>query len=262
MKRIFKLILSGIFILSCIIPIVSADDFGIITEQYSITLATSEKGLLIEENILFKNNGIENATSVRLWIQQDNKDVQILAIESGEYLTPIITDRIRNCNLSNYNLTLMPGETLDLELTYTLPTDTENFEKTVLYDTASLFIIFNDEQLYQVQDVQSDSSFSLRLYKPTEAPLSITYIIIIFILVVILITSTLLLLRKQRSKAKSQIVESKEILDTKKALLLSLLKDLEKQHRSKTVSDDTYNKLKDEYKQQAVVVMKKLEDLK
>lgn len=262
MKRIFKLILSGIFLLSCILPIASADDFGIITEQYSIALSTSEKGLLVEENILFKNNGIENATSVRLWIQQDNKDVQIRAIESGEYLTPIVTDRIRNCKLSKYNLTLLPGETLDLELTYTLPTDTENFEKTVLYDTASLFVTFNDEQLYQVQDVQSESSFSLRLYKPTEAPLSITYIIIIFILVVILITSTLLLLRKQRSRAKRLIVESKEILDTKKALLLSLLKDLEKQHRSKIVSDDTYNKLKDEYKQQAVAVMKKLEDLK
>ena len=110
--------------------------------------------------------------------------------------------------------------------------------------------------------MQSESSFSLRLYKPTEAPLSITYIVIIFLLVVILITSTLLLLRKQRSKAKRSIVESEEILTTKKALLLSLLKDIEKQHRSKTVSDDTYNKLKEEYKQQAVDVMKKLEDLK
>ena len=126
----------------------------------------------------------------------------------------------------------------------------------------SLSVTFNDEPLYQVQKVQSESSFSLRLYEPTEAPLNITYIVIIFLLVVILITSTLLLLRKQRAKAKRSIVESEEILGTKKALLLTLLKDIEKQHRSKTVSDDTYNKLKEEYKQQAVDVMKKLEDLK
>ena len=72
----------------------------------------------------------------------------------------------------------------------------------------------------------------------------------------------MLLLRKQRSKAKRSIVESEETLTTKKTLLLSLLKDLEKQHRSKTVSDDTYNKLKEEYKQQAVDAMKKLENLK
>jgi hypothetical protein len=41
-----------------------------------------------------------------------------------------------------------------------------------------------------------------------------------------------------------------------------LLKDLEKQYRAKSVSDETYTKIKDEYKQQAVDVMKKLDDLK
>ena len=43
---------------------------------------------------------------------------------------------------------------------------------------------------------------------------------------------------------------------------MSLLKDLEKQYRAKSISDDTYSKLKDEYKQQALEVMRKLEDLK
>jgi hypothetical protein len=69
-------------------------------------------------------------------------------------------------------------------------------------------------------------------------------------------------MRKQRTKAKKSIVESEETLTTKKALLLSLLKDVEKRHRSKDISDETYNKLKEEYKQQAVDVMKKLEDIK
>jgi len=45
-------------------------------------------------------------------------------------------------------------------------------------------------------------------------------------------------------------------------LLLSILKDIEKKHRSKDISDETYHKLKDEYKQQAVEVMKKIEDKK
>jgi len=245
-----------------IASIASASDTGITIEKQTVKISMSEKGLLVEENILFNNTGIENATSVKLWIQQGIQDVKILAVESGEYLTPIITDRIRECNLTQYNLTLETGDSLDLVLTYTLPTNTENFEKTISYDTSSLSVTFNDEPLYQAQKVQSESSLSLRLYKPTEAPLSITYIVIIFLLVVVLITSTLLLLRKQRSKAKRSIVESEETLTTKKTLLLSLLKDLEKQHRSKTVSDDTYNKLKEEYKQQAVNAMKKLEDLK
>ncbi|MBA7493656.1 hypothetical protein ES702_04216 [subsurface metagenome] len=261
MKRIIKLMLISLLILS-IASIANASDTGITIEKQTVKISMSEKGLLVEENILFTNIGIENATSVRLWIQQGIQDVKILAVESGEYLTPIITDRIRECNLTQYNLTLEMGDSLDLILTYTLPTNTENFEKTISYDTSSLSVTFNDEPLYRAQKVQSESSLSLRLYKPTEAPLSITYIVIIFLLVVVLITSTLLLLRKQRSKAKRSIVESEETLTTKKTLLLSLLKDLEKQHRSKTVSDDTYNKLKEEYKQQAVDAMKKLENLK
>jgi hypothetical protein len=69
-------------------------------------------------------------------------------------------------------------------------------------------------------------------------------------------------MRKQRRKAKKSIIESEETLATKKVLLLSLLKDVEKKHRAKDISDETYNKLKEEYKQQAVETMKKLEDIK
>ena len=40
-----------------------------------------------------------------------------------------------------------------------------------------------------------------------------------------------------------------------------MLKDIEKQHRGKQISDETYTKLKSEYKQHAVTVMQKLEDI-
>jgi hypothetical protein len=56
-------------------------------------------------------------------------------------------------------------------------------------------------------------------------------------------------------------MESEELLTLRKTILLNALKDVEKQHRAKTVSDDTYNKLKDELKQQAVGVMKQLDDI-
>ena len=69
-------------------------------------------------------------------------------------------------------------------------------------------------------------------------------------------------MKKQRTKAKKSIVESEETLNTKKALLLSLLKDIEKKHRAKGISDDTYHKLKERYKQEAVDAMKQLEDMK
>jgi hypothetical protein len=69
-------------------------------------------------------------------------------------------------------------------------------------------------------------------------------------------------MRKQRTRETQKIIESEEILSNKKTLLLSLLKDLEKKYRAKELSEDTYNKLKDDFKQQAVNVMKKLDDIK
>ena len=69
--------------------------------------------------------------------------------------------------------------------------------------------------------------------------------------------------KKQKSpKIREAAVASEELLTTKKALLMSLLKDIEKQHRSKEISDDTYHKLKERYKQEAVEAMKQLEDMK
>ena len=43
---------------------------------------------------------------------------------------------------------------------------------------------------------------------------------------------------------------------------MQLLKDIEKRHRAKKISDDTYHKLKDHYKNEAVETMKKMEDIK
>ena len=68
--------------------------------------------------------------------------------------------------------------------------------------------------------------------------------------------------RRRARETKKTVAESEETLATKKTLLLSLLKDLEKQYRAQSISDETYNKIKDEYKQQAVDAMKKLDDLK
>jgi uncharacterized metal-binding protein len=82
------------------------------------------------------------------------------------------------------------------------------------------------------------------------------------LIVIIVLALLLLLFKKQRSKTKKTIAESEETLTTKKTLLLSLLKDLEKQYRAQSISDETYNKIKDEYKQQAVDALKKLDDLK
>ena len=40
---------------------------------------------------------------------------------------------------------------------------------------------------------------------------------------------------------------------------MNALKDIEKKHRAKEISDESYSRLKEEYKRDAVEVMRKLE---
>ena len=267
MKRIASLVFISLLTLSIVFPVVHAFDAGVATEQQAITISISDSGLDVEENIKVTNtDAYVNVTSVKFWIQQNAFDVEILAVESGDSLSSIIIgSNTRECNLSQYNLSIAHEDTLDIRLTYTLPTDTKYFVKTILYDTASLSITYGSDELYRGEHLvynTESNSVQVLLHIATEAPVNIVYIIIIFLLVVVLVASTLLLMRKQRAKVKKSIVDSEETLAAKKALLLSLLKDVEKKNRAKDISDETYNKLKEEYKQQAVDVMKKLEDIK
>ena len=267
MKKIASLVFISLLTLSIVFPVVHSYDVGITTERQAIVISISDSGLDVEENIKVTNAAYVNITSVKFWIQQDAFDVEILAVGSGDLLSSIVIgSNTRECNLSQYNLSLTHGDTLDIRLTYTLPTDTKYFVKTILYDTTSLSVTYGSDELYRGEHLvyygTESNSVQILLHIPTEAPVNIVYIIVIFLLVVLLVASTLLLMRKQRKKAKKSIVESEETLSTKKTLLLSFLKDVEKKHRAKDISDETYNKLKEEYKQQAVNVMKKLEDIK
>ncbi len=234
-----------------------------VTERNTITITLAQDGLLVEENIRLNNTSPSNITRLSFWIQQDATNVKLIVVDQATTLNPdpVTSSHLRDYNLSNQNQTLPSTSTLKLLLTYTLPTNTEHFEKQLRYNTKYLTLTFNDDELYQLQATTSQTHLRLLLYRPSETPLNLVYLIIIFLLVVLIVALTLLLFRKRQTKARQKIIESEEILTTKKQLLLSLLKDIEKKHRAKEISDATYNKLKDDYKQQAVTVMKKLEDI-
>ncbi len=232
------------------------------TNRHIVKIDSTQSGLQIVESLELQNTGDENVTSFEVWVQSDATDISIMIGE--EKLTPIITGNVYTCNLSTANLDVSADEIVVAEVSYVLSTQSDNyFEKKVLYDTTFLSVSFNDKELYRTDTVlPADSSVRLLLYRPSEAPLDLNIIIAIFVLVVILIMSTLYVLRKQRSRSKQAVVESEELLTFKKSLLMGSLKEIEKKHRANQISDDTYAKLKDEYKQDAVAVMKKLEDLK
>ncbi len=267
MKKTLAITLLSMLTIAFLYPSVCANDAGVVVDQEIVTISLTNTGLQVEETVKVTNRGTENVTSIRFWIQQDIQDaVKITESQSGKTLVPLITGNIRTCNLSAANLSILPDGSMTLQMTYHLPNSAQNFIQTLLYDTSFFSVTYKNQGLFQGEHLlygsDANNAIQIRLYNPTEAPLNITMIIIVFMVVVIVLAVLLLLLKKQRSKTKKAVSESEETLTTKKTLLLSLLKDLEKQYRAKSVSDETYTKIKDEYKQDAVEVMKKLDDLK
>jgi hypothetical protein len=271
MRRTGVILILAFLALITLYPDVHANDSGVVVDQEIVTITLTNKGLQVDETIDVTNTGSENVTSLRFWIQSNTEQIpRIIVIPSGKELIPIVTGNVRTCNLSEINLSIIPDATSTIQLTYFLPTSEQTFVKTLLYNTTIFSVaytegdttwnLFQGEHLRYGSDV--NNVLQIRLYKPTEAPLNITVLLIVFIAVIVALALLLLLLKKQRSKTKKAVVESEETLSTKKTLLLSLLKDLEKQYRAQSISDETYNKIKDEYKQHAVDVMKKLDDLK
>jgi hypothetical protein len=262
-------ILLGLLVSTMLLPGVHAGDAGVVVDQQLVTITLTDKGLLVSEEIRVTNNAMENTTLLRFWIPQDVQDITLTAGASNTNLLPftLTSGYIKTCNLTAANLTILPATSLSVHLAYDLSASAETFDQTLLYDTTLAMVSYNGQTLYQgehlVARTDGTSTLEIRLFKPTETPLSMTVIIIIFVIVVAVLGILLFVLQRQRTKRKkSSFVESEETLTTKKTLLLSLLKDLEKQYRAKDISDETYTKLKDEYKQQAVDAMKRLDDMK
>ncbi|HVQ00710.1 MAG TPA: hypothetical protein VMT57_04275 [Candidatus Thermoplasmatota archaeon] len=266
-RTVFLLML--FILVAVLLPSVHAGDTGVVADQQSVTVTLTDRGLFVTEDIKVTNNALENTTLLRFWLQQNAQDLTVTAGASNVNLIPftLTSGNVRTCNLSAVNLSILPAQSLSVHVTYDLDSSAQIFEQALLYDTTLYTVTYNGQTLYQgehlIARTDGTSTLQVRLFKPTETPLSMTVIIILFVLVVAVLGILLFLLQRQRrGTKKTTLAESEETLTTKKTLLLSLLKDLEKQYRAKSISDETYNKLKDEYKQQAVDTMKRLDDMK
>ncbi len=253
--------------LSCIaIPTNALSDTGIVTDSQTAAITMTDSGFHVEETIILTNHGSENVTLLRFWIQSDvSSDVSIVATKSGTALQPVVNGNIRECNLSATHLVLTPLASMEVTVSYTLPTSTARFTKDFLYNTSQLIVTYNTQPLLSGKDfVKSTPPYeiSIQLYNPSEAPLGLSTLLIVFLIVVIVLTLLLLVFRRQRRRKRVGTVDTPQTLVTKKDLLLELLKDLEKRYRAKDISDETYTKLKEEYKAQAVDTMRRLEDVK
>ncbi|MCK4365855.1 MAG: hypothetical protein KAW45_07370 [Thermoplasmatales archaeon] len=235
-----------------------ASEENVDTIEHEITITTQNEFLFVNEVLTIQGSTNESYETLTVWVQNDANNVDILvnsntpssiAENGSEYI----------CNISSLGIT--EEDSTQVKVTYELDKNVE-FTKKVVRSTDSISVIFDQEEIYTATNLAPGSSFNLQLYKPTEQTLNWFYTVLILLLLVLIVVLVAYAFRKQKStKIKQTAGETEELLSTKKTLLMSLLKDVEKQHRAKHISDDTYHKLKERYKQEAVETMKQLEDI-
>lgn len=242
------------------LPIINADfPEQLVITKNQINIQTKNNELFIEEtfNILGKSD--KTYDKIDIWINENAKDIETYFISDSIESTPLGNNYYR-INISSYNIN--QNKSITLIMSYSINEDIDKFEKKISYDTNEININFNDISILNANNFQNKSFISISLYTPTEAPISTYLFIAIFLIVLLVLIIIYYLFRVRRSsKTKNILGESKELLSTKKTLIMSILKQLEKDYRAKKISDDTYHKLRDYYKQDAVDSMKKLEEI-
>jgi len=239
----------------------AAGQYPVDTTKHDISIEMKENKLFVEEKIDLIGSADEPYEHISFYIQNGATNINVLFNNN-----PIEDFKIDK-NIYTFNLTslnILVNQSLSVTLSYELPISTMYFTKKLVHTTQNISVSFDKyDEIYSSDIITQDGEISLKLYKPTETPIS-WYIIAVIILLLILLSVTLFYsFRKQRSsKISKEGSESEEFLLTKKTLLMSLLKEIEKQHRAKKISDDTYHKLKSNYKNEAVDAMKKLDDIK
>ena len=251
LKRVFLAIIALIMIFTVNTMLVSG-------EKIDIDIKTEDDGFNIIEKYLID---VTDDDIISFWIQSGHSDV-VITID-GLVITPSVDNNIYLVNITEFEIT----SDNSIQVIYNLEGYTYGFEKILQYDTDLITISFNENEIYSGKNLSVGNYINIALQKQVivknveEIPfwMYIIVILLVVFLMIVLFNSV----RKQKSTTKKEIIGgSEELLTTKKSLLMEILKEIEKKHRSKQISDDTYNKLKDEYKRDAVETMKYLEDFK
>jgi hypothetical protein len=257
MKKIFIILLFTLLIILQNNIVISKDLPNI--NKIDIDIITQSDKFYVEENINILGDSNISYNEIFIWINDNPEDLKII-FDNNEIEANLIDNNKFSINLSSYNIS--KNTAVNIKIKYFYNKNENNFRKILFHNTDFLNIKFDDETIFTGLDLSVNSNILIPLYKPSEAPINSYIFIAIFLIVLLSLLSVYYIFRKQKySKIKNIYGESKELLSTKKILLMSILKQLEKEYRAKKISDDTYNKLRDYYKKEAVDSMKKLEDI-
>jgi len=258
MRRKVLIALTIIFSILIFTSCLNAEEISSSGTEVKIT--TRDDYIDVEETIILQGTSDEYIEVVGFWIQDGAQDVKIsIDAQNLEYE---ISNNIYTTDLSE--LEIQKNSQPTIKISYKLNKDAEYLQKEIIRNTSSYKVTFDGNILYTSINLISGTAINIYLYQPTTTETTLSWYLTlgIILLLILLVVITLYIIRKPKAtKVKERAIESEELLATKKALLMSLLKDIEKQHRSKEISDDTYHKLKEHYKNEAVQTMKKLEDI-
>jgi hypothetical protein len=240
-------------------PICSINAQEINTTEYEIIITTQEDKKIVRESFTIEGITDEHIQWINFSVQQGAEDILITVNGNSATYTSISGNQYSS-NISSMEIEM--DSQPNVEVSYYLEKSTENFQKELLIDSNNLIVRFDGTTIFSGDNLAEGFSLTIPLNIPSETPLPTYYVTAIILLIILLVVMGFYALKKQKTtKIKKITSESEELLTTKKAALMNILKDIEKQHRAKQISDDTYHKLKDEYKQDAVETMKKLEDI-
>lgn len=241
---------------------IMANGQEITTNKCDIIVNTNE-----DETLSVKETYTIDTTSTEIfniWIQDDATGISFqVNSQAPEY--ELTVDNVYQINTSGIDIS-------SIEVTYILDKSIDGLQKTFQYNTTSFTITFDGLEIYSGSGIKDGSSIDVAFQKPITKTKTVTtttydiptwyYLILIGLIILVLLSIVFPSKKHKTTKKKDTTAGSEELFSTKKTLLMELLKDIEKQHRAKKISDDTYHKLKAEYKQDAVDAMKKLEDVK
>ena len=250
-------IVIAIICLLSIIPLATAETIE--STSQSININEINSTYQIKEHITINSETLTNQSRYQFQLPTTATDYDITIIRDNTQISnPINNNEIYEIDLNGSHIN---DTVVIIDITYYLPQSSLYYEKTFLHNTSDLRLTFENTKIYENSMQQKESTIQIKLVNPIQPDAFSLYTIflIVLLIIIIIVTSYYAFIKRKNGKDRKRHFESTELLETEKTLLLAMLKEIEKMHRTQKLSDDSYHKLKTYYKQQTVEIMSTLE---
>lgn len=232
------------------------------SSNHTIEIKEVNNSYQVKEHIIIESSILTNSSQYQFLLSSTAEEDELtIIIDNIKLSNPQHTDSVYQLDINKRST---DQDSVIIDLTYYLPLSTVYFDKTFLESTSNVKISFEDSDIFESNIQTEDAEIQIKLVRPIQ-PDSFnlyTIMLIVLLVIIIIVTSYYAFIKRKNGKDRKRSLESFEMLETEKTLLLTLLKEIEKMHRSQKISDDSYHKLKTYYKNQTVEIMSALEDEK